>query len=108
MSCIGVKEASTEEPILASSSGVSPNIRLGVGLQEVFPGSAHYRQEQAQGMQHIYRKQSYWLVWRDGKGQAMLSEGFHPSDVLKILWQVERLDLRGRRKQYCCSQMMIA
>lgn len=74
--------------MLAGSSGVGPKIELGAGFQEALPGSIAARQDQAQAMQHIYADQEYWLVWRGGKGQAVLLEDFQAKDVLKILWQV--------------------
>ena len=38
-------------------------------------------------MQEMYVNQRYWLVWRGGKGQAVLAEEFEPKDVIQILWQ---------------------
>lgn len=73
--------------MLASSSGVGPNINIGAGLEEAFSGSAHSRQREAAAMQEVYEQQQYWLVWKGRKGQAVLAEGFDPKDVIKILWQ---------------------
>ena len=84
----GIQEASRLEPILAGSSGVGPDIRLGVGLEEAFPGPESSRQNEAVAMQQAYAGQQYALVWRQGKGSALLSESFPPKDVLRILWQV--------------------
>ena len=73
--------------MLASSSAVGPHINIGAGLEEAFPGSVHVRQMEASAMQEVYVHQEYWLVWRGGKGQAVLAEGFKPRDVIQILWQ---------------------
>ncbi len=73
--------------MLASSAGVGPDIRIGAGLEEAFPGSAESRQTEARAMQQLYAQQQYWLVWRGGKGQAVLAEDFDAKDVIRILWQ---------------------
>ena len=84
---LGVKETSRREPMLANSSAVGPQINIGAGLEEAFPGSLHNRQMEASAMQEVYEHQQYWLVWKGGKGQAVLAEGFEPRDVIQILWQ---------------------
>jgi len=83
----GVKEANLAEPMLAGSSGVGPDIELGVGYAEAF-GDASNLEKSVLHMAQVYGDEENWLVWRGGRGFAMLSEQHTPLDILRLLYQV--------------------
>ena len=75
------------EPMLAGPSGVGPHIQIGIGVEEAF-GGALPLQRQLQELRRSYAGERHWLIWRGGRGFALLGEDFGPSDVLRLLWQV--------------------
>jgi hypothetical protein len=82
-----VKAANKAEPMLAGSSGVGPDILLGVGFAEAF-GETGNLEKNVLHMVQIYGEEENWLVWRGGRGFAMLSEQHTPTDILRLLYQV--------------------
>ena len=75
--------------MLAGPSGVAPHVRIGAGVEEAF-GGALPSQRQLRELRRIYVGEQHWLIWRGGRGFALLAEDFTPSDVLRLLWQVRR------------------
>ena len=81
------------EPMLAGPSGVAPHIQIGVGVDEAF-GGALPSQRQLQELRRVYRGERWWLIWKGGRGFALLAEDFTPLDVLRLLWQVRQDELQ--------------
>ena len=73
--------------MLAGPSGLSPHVKLGVSIEDAFGGRAPAAAE-LRKLGGIYARERYWLLWRGGRGFALMCEDFVPADVLRLLWQV--------------------
>lgn len=58
-----------------------------MGFAEAF-GEANNLENNLLRMVQVYGSEENWLVWRGGRGFALLSEQHTPIDILRLLYQV--------------------
>eukprot|EP00884_Botryococcus_braunii_P023412 jgi/Botrbrau1/9755/Bobra.85_1s0006.1 len=85
-----VEEGNAREDILAPPSRTQPRVHFGCTVEEACGPSP--QPSFLQELLKQYENEQYVLVWREGRGHALLKEEATPLDMLRCLWQAAWLD----------------